>query len=290
MVARQHGGIRRARAAPGRDRRRPARGPRRRRRVRPGTRRAGRDRLRRRRRHQRGGPRAAPAGGARRPDAPPSAPRRPAGRAGRARSAGRRDSSTSSAAASTARRSTTTRSPRSCAPATIRTSVAAAWEASKQVGAEVADRVQELARLRNRAAHHLGGRDHFALSLATSELDEARLFATLDEVDRATAAPFADVEGDARRGPRRPVRVRGRRAAPVALRRPVLPGAAGRGRGRASIRGWTRPTSTPSPRAPTTGSASTSAASWTAATCCRGRARASTRSASTSTTRATSAS
>jgi peptidyl-dipeptidase A len=67
-----------------------------------------------------------------------------------------------------------------------------AWEASKQVGAEVAERVQELARLRNRAARHLGARDHFALSLATSELDEERLFATLDEVDRATGAPFVE--------------------------------------------------------------------------------------------------
>jgi peptidyl-dipeptidase A len=67
----------------------------------------------------------------------------------------------------------------------------AAWEASKQVGAEVAERVVELARLRNRAARHLGARDHFALSLQTGELDEGRLFDTLDEVDRATAEPFA---------------------------------------------------------------------------------------------------
>ncbi len=68
----------------------------------------------------------------------------------------------------------------------------AAWEASKQVGAEVADRVRELARLRNRAARHLGARDHFALSLATSELDEQRLFETLDEVEAATTAPFSE--------------------------------------------------------------------------------------------------
>ncbi len=66
----------------------------------------------------------------------------------------------------------------------------AAWEAAKQVGAEVADRVRELARLRNEAARRLGYRDHFALALATSELDEGRLFGTLDEVDQATAAPF----------------------------------------------------------------------------------------------------
>ncbi|MGZ6993886.1 MAG: M2 family metallopeptidase [Acidimicrobiia bacterium] len=67
-----------------------------------------------------------------------------------------------------------------------------AWEASKQVGAAVAERVQELARLRNRAARHLGHRDHFALALATSELDETRLFQTLDEVDRTTDGAFAE--------------------------------------------------------------------------------------------------
>jgi peptidyl-dipeptidase A len=70
-----------------------------------------------------------------------------------------------------------------------------AWEASKQIGGEVADRVRELARLRNRAAQHLGYRDHFALALATGELDERRLLATLDEVDEATAGPFTAWKG-----------------------------------------------------------------------------------------------
>jgi peptidyl-dipeptidase A len=67
----------------------------------------------------------------------------------------------------------------------------AAWEAAKQIGPEVADRIRELARLRNQAARDLGARDHFALALATGELDETRLFATLDDVDRATADAFA---------------------------------------------------------------------------------------------------
>jgi peptidyl-dipeptidase A len=66
-----------------------------------------------------------------------------------------------------------------------------AWEASKTVGAAVSDDVRELARLRNKAAHSLGYRDWFALSIATSEMDEEKLFLTLDEVDRATAEPFA---------------------------------------------------------------------------------------------------
>ena len=67
-----------------------------------------------------------------------------------------------------------------------------AWEASKQIGAEVGERVRELARLRNEAAQLLGYRDHFALALATGEMDEARLFSTLDEVDRVTSGPFTE--------------------------------------------------------------------------------------------------
>jgi peptidyl-dipeptidase A len=66
----------------------------------------------------------------------------------------------------------------------------AAWEASKTVGAEVAPDLITLVELRNEAARSLGYRDHFALSLANSEYDEARLFATLEEVDAITAAPF----------------------------------------------------------------------------------------------------
>jgi peptidyl-dipeptidase A len=67
----------------------------------------------------------------------------------------------------------------------------AAWEASKTVGAAVADDVRELARLRNEAARGLGYRDWFALAVETSEMDEARLFGTLDECDRLTSDAFA---------------------------------------------------------------------------------------------------
>jgi peptidyl-dipeptidase A len=66
-----------------------------------------------------------------------------------------------------------------------------AWEGSKTVGAAVADDVRELARLRNQAARGLGYRDWFALALATTEMDEELLFATLGECDTLTAAPFA---------------------------------------------------------------------------------------------------
>ena len=66
-----------------------------------------------------------------------------------------------------------------------------AWEASKTVGEAVAEDVRELARLRNQAARSLGYRDWFALAVDISEMDEARLFETLDECDRLTADRFA---------------------------------------------------------------------------------------------------
>jgi peptidyl-dipeptidase A len=66
-----------------------------------------------------------------------------------------------------------------------------AWEASKSIGALVAEDVRELARLRNEAARSLGFRDWFALTLATTEMDEGRLWSTLEEADRETAEEFA---------------------------------------------------------------------------------------------------
>jgi peptidyl-dipeptidase A len=66
-----------------------------------------------------------------------------------------------------------------------------AWEASKTVGEAVAEDVRELARLRNEAARGRGYRDWFALAIATMEMDEDRLTATLAECDALTAGPFA---------------------------------------------------------------------------------------------------
>ncbi|MCU1457801.1 MAG: hypothetical protein JWL73_1893 [Actinomycetia bacterium] len=79
-----------------------------------------------------------------------------------------------------------------------------AWEASKQVGALVGDRVRELARLRNEAARALGYRDHYALALATGDLDEDRLLSTLAEVEAVTTGPFRawKEQLDARLAPR----------------------------------------------------------------------------------------
>ena len=56
------------------------------------------------------------------------------------------------------------------------------WLASKTVGGEVADKVRELARLRNREAHRLGFSSYYAMSMQLQEVDEARLFALLDDL------------------------------------------------------------------------------------------------------------
>lgn len=66
-----------------------------------------------------------------------------------------------------------------------------AWEASKSVGMAVAPQLLELVSLRNRAARSVGFRDHYEMALRLGELDERRLFATLDELEAATRGPFA---------------------------------------------------------------------------------------------------
>lgn len=71
-----------------------------------------------------------------------------------------------------------------------------AWEASKAIGPAMAPLVLELVELRNRAARDLGFRDHYAMALATQEIDEAFLFGTLDELERLTEEPHRDLLGD----------------------------------------------------------------------------------------------
>ena len=72
----------------------------------------------------------------------------------------------------------------------------AAWEASKQVGAEVESRVLRLVEVRNDAAARLGYPHYYAMSLAFGELSEERLFALLDELDELTAEPFARLKAE----------------------------------------------------------------------------------------------
>jgi peptidyl-dipeptidase A len=67
-----------------------------------------------------------------------------------------------------------------------------AWEASKEIGGRVADRVRELARSRNEVALNLGFPDYYRMSLRLQELDEQWLFETLDQLEQLTREPFQD--------------------------------------------------------------------------------------------------
>lgn len=69
-----------------------------------------------------------------------------------------------------------------------------AWEASKQVGAAVAQDLIELVELRNREARRLGYGDYYELMLETSELSEDWLFALLDDLEDASTQAFAEVK------------------------------------------------------------------------------------------------
>ncbi|WCN37131.1 M2 family metallopeptidase [Aneurinibacillus uraniidurans] len=65
-----------------------------------------------------------------------------------------------------------------------------AWEASKQIGSQVADRVVELARMRNRIAAEAGYKNYYAMSLALQELNGHELFAILKRLEQLTDEPF----------------------------------------------------------------------------------------------------
>jgi len=65
-----------------------------------------------------------------------------------------------------------------------------AWEAAKQIGAEVAPELLELVRLRNEAARTLGFDNYYTMRLTLDEQDEAELFDLLDELERGTRPLF----------------------------------------------------------------------------------------------------
>lgn len=70
------------------------------------------------------------------------------------------------------------------------------WEASKEIGALVADRIRELARVRNQTARDLGFADYYQMALELQEISESWLFEILGEVDNLTSEPFARWKAD----------------------------------------------------------------------------------------------
>ena len=71
-----------------------------------------------------------------------------------------------------------------------------AWEASKRVGAQVAGKVRELAKVRNAAAQQQGFRDYFQRQLTLSEIDEAELLTLFDRLENATTGPFMQLKAE----------------------------------------------------------------------------------------------
>ena len=69
-----------------------------------------------------------------------------------------------------------------------------AWEASKQVGAQVAADIRELARVRNAAARAQGFRDHFQRALTLGEIDEGYLLDLFDRLEEQTRPLFRDLK------------------------------------------------------------------------------------------------
>lgn len=70
-----------------------------------------------------------------------------------------------------------------------------AWQASKQIGAQVAEDVRELARARNRAARLCGFDNYYTMQMELQELTEAEVFGLFDELRRGTDAAWAAYKG-----------------------------------------------------------------------------------------------
>jgi peptidyl-dipeptidase A len=74
-----------------------------------------------------------------------------------------------------------------------------AWLARNQAGKEIAPELSELIRRRNEAAKKLGHSSFYSMSLALSDIDEAWLFETLEDLDRLSRAPYRDWRDNLRR-------------------------------------------------------------------------------------------
>src|SRR5919206_2679727 len=72
----------------------------------------------------------------------------------------------------------------------------AAWEARKQIGGVVADDLRALAHMRNAAARAIGFETFWHQQLVLDELEPDDLLRTLDEVAKATEAPFKAMKTD----------------------------------------------------------------------------------------------
>lgn len=73
------------------------------------------------------------------------------------------------------------------------------WKAGKGVGRKVEAILKDLVLLRNQAAHELGFRDYYSLSLHLNEQNEEELLALFGELDELTCEPFLREKAEADR-------------------------------------------------------------------------------------------
>ena len=71
-----------------------------------------------------------------------------------------------------------------------------AWEASKQVGQEVASQLLELIRIRNREAQKLGYQDYYSMMFELQELDEKWVFDLFDRLERLSENAFTEMKAE----------------------------------------------------------------------------------------------
>jgi peptidyl-dipeptidase A len=71
-----------------------------------------------------------------------------------------------------------------------------AWEASKQIGTQVAGLLIELVEFRNDIARSIGFQDYYRMGITLQELDEDELFAIFDELDQLVSPVYRDYKAN----------------------------------------------------------------------------------------------
>ena len=71
-----------------------------------------------------------------------------------------------------------------------------AWEASKQIGGQVADLLIDLVEFRNNIACNIGFENYYQMRITLQELDEAELFAIFDELDELVNPVYRAYKAD----------------------------------------------------------------------------------------------
>lgn len=69
-----------------------------------------------------------------------------------------------------------------------------AWEASKQIGEKTASQVIEVIKIRNENARKSGYSDYYTMALKHHDLQEDKMFSTLDKLAKLTDEPFAKIK------------------------------------------------------------------------------------------------